>query len=164
MTLYAITGHTAGIGKCIYNRMSTSAVGFSLTTGYDITSAFDRQRIINESINCHVFINNAPAGSGQTLLFLELFQLWKNDPNKTIINVGSRIAEIKELPINRHDLLQYQAEKLILKEMTSRVTGSCNIKYKWFGYVGTKKILAKYPHFTESDYITEEQAADMILS
>jgi hypothetical protein len=48
--------------------------------------------------------------------------------------------------------------------MTSRVTGSCNIKYKWFGYVGTKKILAKYPHFTESDYITEEQAADMILS
>jgi hypothetical protein len=95
---------------------------------------------------------------------LELFQLWKNDPNKTIINVGSRIAEIKELPINRHDLLQYQAEKLILKEMTSRVTGSCNIKYKWFGYVGTKKILAKYPHFTESDYITEEQAADKILS
>ena len=164
MTLYAITGHTAGIGKCIYNRLFPSVMGYSLTTGYDITSAFDRRRIINESINCDVFINNAPAGFGQTLLFLELFQLWKNEPTKTIINVGSRIAEIKELPINRHDLLQYQAEKLILKEMTSRVTGSCNIKYKWFGYVGTKKILTKYPHFTESDYITEEQAADIILS
>jgi hypothetical protein len=160
----AITGHTSGIGKCIYNRLCPSAIGFSLSNGYDITLAIDRQRIIREANNCDVFINNAPAGFGQTLLFLELFQLWKNDPTKTIINVGSRIAEIKELPINRHDLLKYQAEKLILKEMTSRVTGSCNIKYKWFGYVGTKKILTKYPHFTESDYITEEQAADIILS
>jgi hypothetical protein len=164
MTYYAITGHTAGIGKCVYNRLSSSAIGFSLSTGYDITIASDRQRIIEESKDCDVFINNAPAGFSQTLLFLELFQEWRNKSNKTIINVGSRIAEIKVLPYNRQDLLPYQAEKLILKEMTSRVTGLCKVKYKWFAYVGTEKILKKYPNFTESDYITEDQAADIILA
>lgn len=163
MTTYAITGHTAGIGKCLYERLNPAAIGFSLSTGYNITNPVDRQRIINESKNCDVFINNATAGFGQTLLFLELFNVWRDQP-KTIINVGSRIAEIKILPKDRQDLLRYQAEKLILKEMSTRVIGLCTVKYKWFGYVGTDKILKKYPHFTESDYITENQAVDIILS
>lgn len=164
MTTYAITGHTAGIGKRLYERLSPGAIGFSLSSGYDITNINDRQRIIEESKDCDVFINNAPAGFFQTLLFLELFQEWRNDPNKTIINVGSRVAEIKVLPYSRQDLLQYQAEKLILKEMSNRTTGFCKVKYKWFAYVGTEKILKKYPHFTKADYITEEQAVDIILS
>lgn len=164
MTTYAITGHTAGIGKRLYERLSPGAIGFSLSSGYDITNINDRKRIILESKNCDVFINNATAEFGQTLLFLELFQEWKNNPNKTIINVGSRIAEIKMLPPNRQELLKYQAEKLILKEMSDKVIGLCKVKYRWFGYVGTEKILKKYPNFTEADYITEDQAADIILS
>lgn len=164
MTRYSITGHTSGIGKCMYNRLSASAIGFSLSNGYDITVASDRQRIIKESKDCDVFINNAPAGFSQTLLFLELFQEWKFESKKTIINVGSRVAEVKILPYDKQHLLQYQAEKLILKEMSSRVVGLCTVKYKWFAYVGTEKILKKYPHFTESDYITEQQAVDIILS
>jgi hypothetical protein len=164
MTIYTITGHTAGIGKRLYERLSPDAIGFSLSSGYDITDINDRKRIILETRNCDVFINNATAGFGQTLLFLELFQEWKNDPTKTIINVGSRITEIKILPPNRQELLKYQAEKLILKEMSDRVIGLCKVKYRWFGYVGTEKILKKYPNFTEADYITEDQAADIILS
>ena len=163
MTTYAITGHTAGIGKRLYERLTPSVIGFSLSTGYDITNPNDRKRIIEESKDCDVFINNATAEFGQTLLFLELFDAWK-DQNKTIINVGSRIAEIRMLPKDRQNLLKYQAEKLILKEMSYRVHGMCKVKYKWFAYVGTEKILKKYPHFTEADYITEDQAADIILS
>jgi len=163
MTTYAITGHTAGIGKRLYERLSPSAIGFSTSTGYDITKIADRRRIIEESRDCDVFINNATCGFGQTLLFLELFGAWK-DQNKTIINVGSRVAEIKLLSRDRHDLLKYQAEKLILKEMTNRVSGVCRIEYRYFGYVGTEKILKRYPHFTTADYITEDQAADIILS
>jgi hypothetical protein len=160
---YAITGHTAGIGKKLHERLYPNVIGFSLSTGYDITDINDRKKIITESRDCDVFVNNATSEFGQTLLFLELFQEWKNNPNKTIINVGSRIAEIKTLPPNRQDLLKYQAEKLILKEMSSRVVGQCKVKYKWFAYVGTEKILKKYSHFTESDYITEDQAVDIIL-
>jgi hypothetical protein len=160
---YSITGHTAGIGRKLYERLFPNAIGFSLSTGYDITNPVDRHRIIEESKDCDVFINNATAEFAQTLLFLELFTEWK-DQDKTIINVGSRIAEIKVLPRDKQELLKYQAEKLILKEMSSRVVGLCKVKYKWFAYVGTEKILKKYPHFTESDYITEDQAADIILS
>lgn len=160
----AITGHTQGIGKGLFQRLSPNAIGFSKSTGYDITNREDRHRIIQESSECEVFINNATSEFGQTYLFLELFEEWKN-LNKTIINVGSRIAEIKMLPTKSHHLLKYQAEKLILKEMSTRVDGHvCNIKYRWFGYVGTEKILTKYPHFTSSDYITIDKAVDIILS
>ena len=161
--MIAITGHTRGIGKRAFDRLSPNAIGFSKSTGYDITNFADRKRIIEESSNCDIFINNATDGFGQTLLFLELFQAWKHT-DKTIINVGSRVAEIKMLPPDRHDLLRYQAEKLILKEMSSRVNGTCQVKYRWFAYVGTEGILKKYPHFTEQDYITEDQAVDIILS
>jgi hypothetical protein len=159
----AITGHTQGIGKRAYDRLCPNIIGFSRSNGYDITNPTDRERIIEESNHCDIFINNATTEFGQTLLFLELFKNWQYQ-NKTIINVGSRIAEIKILPKDRQDLLKYQAEKLILKEMTNRVSGLCKVKYKWFGYVGTEKILKKYPHFTETDYITEDQAVDIILS
>lgn len=161
--MIAITGHTRGIGKRAFDRLSPNAVGFSKSTGYDITNFADRKRIIEESSNCDIFINNATDGFGQTLLFLELFQAWKHT-DKTIINVGSRVAEIKMLPPNRQDLLRYQAEKLILKEMSSRVEGTCKVKYRWFAYVGTESIIKKYPHFTGQDYITEDQAVDIILS
>jgi hypothetical protein len=161
---YAITGHTSGIGKKLFERLYPNAIGFSKTSGYDIHQKQDRERIIKESFDCDVFINNAPAGFSQTLLFLELHDMWRMDLKKTIINVGSRIAEVNKLSFDRKHLVVYQAEKLILKEMSYRVMGACSVKYKWFGYVGTEKILKKYPHFTDKDYITEDQAVDIILS
>ena len=159
-----ITGHTSGIGKRLYERLSPNAIGFSLSTGYNINNFNDRKRIIESSKDFDIFINNAPAEFGQTLMFIELFQEWRDNPNKTIINVGSRIAEIQLLPLERQDLLKYQAEKLILKEMSYRVQGKCKVNYRWFGYVGTEKIIKKYPNFTKSDYITEDEAVDIILS
>jgi NADP-dependent 3-hydroxy acid dehydrogenase YdfG len=161
---YAITGHTSGIGQALFSHLSPAAIGFSLTTGYDIRDRADRIRIINESEDCDVFINNAPAGFGQTELFLELFEHWKHK-DKTIINVGSRIAEIAALPVSHQFLLGYQAEKLILKEMSSRAQGAkCKVNYRWFAYVGTERILKKYPEFTEKDYISVDNAVEIILS
>lgn len=34
---YAITGHTYGIGEGLYNRLMNNSIGFSKSTGYDIT-------------------------------------------------------------------------------------------------------------------------------
>ena len=160
---YAITGHTSGIGKHLYNKLSPTIVGFSRSNGYDIDIKEDRRRIIQESKDCDVFINNAESIFSQTYLLIELFKEWK-DTNKTIINVGSRISEII-LPADRLELLEYQAQKIILKTMVNQLQGyNCKVHYKWFAYVGTEKILKKYPHFTAKDYITEEQAGDIILS
>lgn len=163
---YAITGHTQGVGRRAFERLSPNVKGFSLSTGYDINNFEDRRRIISESWDCDIFINNAPAGFGQTYLFLELAQAWKNEPNKKIINVGSRIAEIYTLPQQYLHLMGYQAEKVALKEMTQRLRPAlqCKVEYRWFAYVGTEKILKKYPHFTPADYITEDAAVDIILS
>jgi hypothetical protein len=148
----------------LFNRLSPAAIGFSLSTGYDIRNKADRKRIIDESEDCDVFINNAPAGFAQTELFLELFEHWR-DKDKTIINVGSRIAEIQALPLNRQSLLGYQAEKLILKEMSKKTQGAkCKVNYRWFAYVGTERILKKYPNFTEKDYISVDSAIEIILS
>jgi hypothetical protein len=162
---YAVTGHTAGIGRALYERMSPDCIGFSRSNGYDITNQSDRANIIYQSRDCDVFINNATAGMGQTLLLIELFKVWK-DTDKVIINVGSRIAELPTA-VPRYDLLTYQAEKLILKGMCNRLRGleKCDVRYRWFAYVGTEKILAKYPHFKyPADYITEHEACDIILS
>jgi hypothetical protein len=158
----AITGHTRGIGAGLYQHLSPNSIGFSKSTGYDINSASDRARIITESSECDMFINNAHCGFGQTLLLIDLFREWKH-LDKTIINIGSRVAEIK-LPDHRHDLLNYQAEKLSLKHLSHSLQGwKCKVVYKWFGYVGTEAILNKYPNFTPSDYITVDQAVKFIL-
>jgi len=164
MIKYAVTGHTQGIGKTLFNRLNPNCIGFSRSNGYDITDKSNRREIIKQSGDCDVFINNATEGIGQTLLLIDLFREWK-DTDKIIINVGSRIAELP-IAIDRYELLQYQAEKLILKEMFLRLQGleKCDIRYYWFGYIGTEKILQKYPHFKyPSDYITEDEACDIIL-
>jgi hypothetical protein len=158
----AITGHTRGIGAGLYQHLSPNAIGFSKSNGYDINSAVDRARIIAEAGDCDMFINNAHCGFGQTYLLIDLFRKWKH-LDKTIINIGSRVSEIK-IPDHRHDLLNYQAEKLALKHMTDSLQGwTCNVNYKWFGYVGTEAILAKYPNFTPNDYLTVDQAVKIIL-
>lgn len=159
---YAITGHTAGIGKTVYDKLLPSVIGFSKSTGYDITLKEDRRTIIDESQHCDVFINNATDGFGQTELLIELFYEWKNC-NKTIINVGSRIAEVVLSPGYEH-LIRYSAQKKLLKAIIPDMQGhACKVEYKWFGYVGTEKILKKYPHFTPSDYISVDAAANIIL-
>ncbi len=156
---YAITGHTDGIGKTIYNRLLPNIIGFSRSNGYDITKAEDRKRIIEEVKDCDVFINNADDGEkGQFRLFTELHSVWKNQ-NKKIINVGSQISEVELQP--DHPLKKYQLNKIRLKSVTQAVTGSCIVEYKWFGYVSTQKMLDKYP---TANFITEDQAADIILT
>ena len=164
---YAITGHTYGIGEALYNKLSPNAIGFSKSSGYDITKRDIRKQIIKESINCDVFINNAPAGFGQSELCLELWDVWKNT-SKLIINVGSRIAEDHVVLDYAHsNLLEYSMHKRTLKQLSedlTKIETQVKIKYKWFAYVGTPKILAKYPHFTTDDYISIDEAVGIILS
>jgi predicted solute-binding protein len=148
----------------LYNRLSPNIVGFSRTNGYDINDFKSRKKIIEESYDADIFINNAQNKFGQTMMFLDLWEVWKNKREKTIINVGSRIADIKYLPPQSQNLIKYQAEKVLLKEMSSRVLSICRVKYVSFGYVGTEKILEKYPNMSPDNYISVDEAADIILN
>jgi len=87
----AITGHTKGIGKAIADLYYTDeVVGFSRSNGYDITQPGNAVRIIAESAECDIFVNNAYHDFVQCDLLDGIFALWKDDPSKTIVNIISR--------------------------------------------------------------------------
>lgn len=85
--IIGITGHTKGLGKSIYDKLSknNTIIGFSRTTGYDVQSP---SKIIEKLNDCDVFINNVYYQTTQSDLFFKLFEKWK-DLEKTIININS---------------------------------------------------------------------------
>jgi hypothetical protein len=65
----AITGHTSGIGKALYDYYSINneVIGFSRSNGYNLPNSL--QDVIRESKGCDLFINNCYADGVQTDLF-----------------------------------------------------------------------------------------------
>ena len=53
----ALTGHTSGIGKALYDILSQEheVVCFSRSNGYDIQEDSAIERIVQESLDCDVF-------------------------------------------------------------------------------------------------------------
>ena len=87
----ALTGHTSGIGKAIYDIMSidNEMVCFSRKNGYDISKTRIVDQIIQESLECDVFINNAYYSLSQVDILNRLWHYWKRDKTKTIVNISS---------------------------------------------------------------------------
>lgn len=87
----AITGHTKGIGKAIFDSLQSAGYecsGYSRTNGFDIS---DTSKLIQSVLDHDVLINNAYHQFYQ----IDLFNLWyskhQHDKSKTIINIGSII-------------------------------------------------------------------------
>jgi NAD(P)-dependent dehydrogenase (short-subunit alcohol dehydrogenase family) len=94
----AITGHTSGLGRSLseYAIMNGHiVVGFSKSTGYDITSSTARQSIISSITDCDVFINNAYDKFGQLELLYDVYNKWKSN-KKLIVTVGSMASNAAE--------------------------------------------------------------------
>ena len=68
----AITGHTNGLGKELYNRFD-DVKGFSSSNDYDVSDNYERAKIINEIDKFDLFINNAHPFFDQTRLLMEVF-------------------------------------------------------------------------------------------
>jgi hypothetical protein len=91
----AITGHTSGIGKALFNHFVLhTPIGFSRTNGYDITHVEDRKKIVKECIDFDVFINNAYSDGTNSQLYMlqDMFYAWQGK-HKLIINMSSRITD-----------------------------------------------------------------------
>lgn len=154
---YAITGHTQGIGQALFKKLLPDALGFSKSTGYDILIQESRNKIIQTSKHCEVFINNAFQENGQIKLLYELFELWKNE-KKIIINIGSETTcGIKKHP---HSYAAYKAALDKASEQLSHLNMPCRVVNIKFGWVGTDKILK---HFNPESYIELDDACDIIL-
>ena len=163
----AITGHTAGIGKAIYEKLSPNCLGFSRTNGYDISKKEDRLKIIDQSADCDVLINNAHSDDfSQTELLLDTWLKW-NHLDKKIINIGSDISTCSvSVLYSQHQLIEYRMHKLSLKNLCEDLTklpGNLKIEHTSFSYVGTDRILKKYPNMPSKMYITVDEAVNLIL-
>ena len=160
--MYGLTGHTQGIGLAIYDKLKPNVLGFSRSNGFDITKKDNRCRIIDLVNDCSVFINNAHADYAQVDMLIELFHDWK-DKQKIIINIGSQITD-RKLSERGLYLLDYAAQKRALKSIIDDMQGyNCAVLYVQFGYVGTDRILTKYPNLTAHDYISVQSAVHAIL-
>ena len=125
----AITGHTNGIGKSIFDELASNSkdspnmhdvIGFSLSTGYNISIPEDRARIIEESSDCSVFINNAFDYSkwpteentdSQCLMAEEIFASGEGQ-EKFIINIGSRINDFRTFEPEYKSIYAKQKKRL----------------------------------------------------
>ena len=112
-----ITGHSTGIGAAFFDHYRTrdnEVLGFSRSNSYDISLDHDRQRIISESIDADIFINNAydfkSMTNFQLLLLKDMVKNWY-DQNKVIINISSTAGDFpshnNHYNINKHNLDQY---------------------------------------------------------
>jgi hypothetical protein len=127
----------------------------------------DRLRIIDQSADCDVFINNAHSDDfSQTELLLDMWHKW-NHLNKKIINVGSAVStcSISVLQSQPH-LLEYRMHKISLKNLCEDLTtlpSNLKIEHTSFSYVGTDRILKKYPNMPSTMYITVDEAVNIII-
>lgn len=88
----AITGHTQGIGKAIFDELtnrSHQVCGYSRSNNWDIGSLEIRNKILAETLDFDVFINNAYCPLAQTELLKSLVTRWQGS-KKLIVNIGSK--------------------------------------------------------------------------
>jgi NADP-dependent 3-hydroxy acid dehydrogenase YdfG len=88
----SITGHTAGLGLGLFNYYTAKGhevIGFSRTNGYDLAEDNNIIRIVKESTDCDVFINNAFHEFAQVKLLYFLNLIWEKDTTKTHVVIGS---------------------------------------------------------------------------
>lgn len=89
----AITGHSKGIGKALFEHLSKSnnCKGFDIISGYDIN--VNSKEILKESSHCSVFINNAYCNTAQVELLEKWHRLHFYSPH-LIINISSIAADL----------------------------------------------------------------------
>jgi REP element-mobilizing transposase RayT len=125
-----ITGHSKGIGKCLYNDLIQSGhdvQGFSRSNGFDISIAESRQSILEQSKHADIFINCAwPDGdlpmteidqfNGQTEMLKLMINVWEGDKDKKILNSlkGTKMNVILNNHI-REDIGNFGSSEFIIK-------------------------------------------------
>lgn len=107
----AITGFSSGIGKALYDHFSKeghTCIGFSRSNGYNIADTTSRNKIIEQSKDCDIFVNNAYSNFDDSQLFMlqSVYNDWLGK-DRIIINISSRITDwpvnINEAPVEYYE-------------------------------------------------------------
>jgi NADP-dependent 3-hydroxy acid dehydrogenase YdfG len=103
-----VTGHTSGLGKTLYDRLSEKhhTIGLSRSNGHDLSKDIASFQVENFD----VYINNAYHAYAQVDLLYQLFEQNKYR-NCTIINIGSVSADGNKDTINEYAVHKSALEK-----------------------------------------------------
>lgn len=123
----AITGHTSGIGKGLYDYFTNRGCrvkGFSLVNGFDIAIKENQDRIVELTAECDLFINNAYSGYAQ----VDIAKLWQTQhwsDKHFILHTSSMAAEpLADIPANFPWLAPYGEEKHAINKTSWEINHS----------------------------------------
>jgi nucleoside-diphosphate-sugar epimerase len=116
----AITGHTAGIGRCFAEYLANRGheiVGLSKRDGNNIRNV---SKIVAQITECDMWINNAQSGYAQTELLYKIVEAWKDDCSKMIWNISTMMTTQSNVPIieglSSTALMEYKNQKRALED------------------------------------------------
>jgi hypothetical protein len=122
--MIAITGHLNGIGKALAEKYP-SHKGFDILNGYNIN--LDQNKIIEESLDCNIFINNAYSYDSQSSL-LELWHRSHYNKNHIIVNISSLSADPNlNIETTMPHLREYSEHKKHLNTVSFNINESGSI-------------------------------------
>lgn len=161
----AITGHTKGMGaslKAVFEEHGHSVVGFSKSTGFDISNIDARKNILDSSFDVDLFINNAYHPTAQLELLKEFVNLWEGQ-EKYIINVSSKIVHI-ESEYFPDDVKEYKLAKTELKQFIDSYTGSIRMYSIFPDLLKTDFSLSKLYFDPHKDGIDTDILAELVYN
>lgn len=122
----AITGHTTGIGKGLYDYFISKGCtvkGFSKSTGYNIEHNEEVLEIIENTLDYDLFINNAYCGEQQAYIALQ-WHTAHYEKKHYIINMsslGSSENIVHKLNIKNPQIVEYGINKMLLNNIGNTI-------------------------------------------
>ena len=117
----AITGHTEGIGEAlakVYSHHKHEIVGLSRRNGYNIRSLPKCLGLIE---SCDMLINNAQTSFAQTELLALVWERWRGQEDKIIMNISTMMTLHSNSTMNELSMEVYRVQKIALEEMHWRL-------------------------------------------
>ena len=165
MSKIVITGHTGPVGKILseYFSKEYEVIGISRSTGYDLSNADDRSKIIEIANDADHFINLANVGCSQSYILLGLYNAWSQRSGK-IISFSSIAAALPlELLYGHSASLEMIASKFLLEQTHKELSMK-----KLFGNQ-PQSVLVRFMNFDPKEgsrawepYTDKQQMIDMV--
>jgi len=169
----AITGHTRGIGKELYQRLFDRGFelkGFSQSNGYNLQRVSTCKKVVSEIVdwNADVFVNNAYIPDNQVRLLYLMYEQWQNKP-RLIINLSATssdsITNFSQMGYNENwtpyvsDKARLDWASLQLANMFKQ--GKCRVSLVKPGFVDTDST-AMFKEFAEDYMMTADSVAEQL--